>query len=394
MAGRGRPASRRPPLSGRHWGRARSGRLVAGRGRRRHGRSCRRRGGQPVAVEAFVHTVEQGGGLPDGLQGRQYRGRPDSRGQGRASGMGATLVAAQVRGDEVRWISVGDPPFFLVSSWAHREVERRPFDGAADRRPGQARHADGGRGGASPRPPYAARGRDGPAARPSWTRAAARSVPTSLLLCSDGVQSLSEAEIAANAIKPADGLIEAVLAAAKEHPGQHHGDQAGACAMGKSVVIEVTRGPVVESRHEGSPQSCGPTVRWWRRGVTSTLRAAALGGEADPGHGVRRERRRRAVRSRQRAHRSRLRLAQRGGGMSGQSAWLAKVGPGRGRPSNAAPMPRAAGRIEELRAGQDARQPRSTTARASTRLPPSAVQYGEPTKGYIKYDHPVQAPLA
>ena len=32
------------------------------------------------------------------------------------AGMGATLVAAQVRGDEVRWISVGDSPFFLVSA--------------------------------------------------------------------------------------------------------------------------------------------------------------------------------------------------------------------------------------------------------------------------------------
>ena len=38
-----------------------------------------------------------------------------------------------------------------------------------------------------------------------------------LFLCSDGVQSLSEAEIAANAVKPATGLIEAVLAAAKDH---------------------------------------------------------------------------------------------------------------------------------------------------------------------------------
>ena len=38
-----------------------------------------------------------------------------------------------------------------------------------------------------------------------------------LLLCSDGVQSLSEAEIAANAIKPVDGLVKAVLATAKEH---------------------------------------------------------------------------------------------------------------------------------------------------------------------------------
>jgi PPM family protein phosphatase len=31
------------------------------------------------------------------------------------------------------------------------------------------------------------------------------------------VQSLREAEIAASAVKPADGIIEAVLAAAKEH---------------------------------------------------------------------------------------------------------------------------------------------------------------------------------
>ncbi len=30
--------------------------------------------------------------------------------------MGATLVAAQLRGDEVRWISVGDSPFYLVDA--------------------------------------------------------------------------------------------------------------------------------------------------------------------------------------------------------------------------------------------------------------------------------------
>ena len=48
--------------------------------------------------------------------------RPTPRSARRAAakpelaGMGATLVAAQVRGDEVRWISVGDSPFFLVSA--------------------------------------------------------------------------------------------------------------------------------------------------------------------------------------------------------------------------------------------------------------------------------------
>src|SRR4029077_20289588 len=68
-----------------------------------------------LVVDAFVHALEQGGGLADGLQdanaavGKRAAAKPD------LAGMGATLVAAQVRGDEVRWISVGDSPFFLVS---------------------------------------------------------------------------------------------------------------------------------------------------------------------------------------------------------------------------------------------------------------------------------------
>src|SRR5262245_38136518 len=69
-----------------------------------------------IAVDAFVQSVEQGGGLADGLQdansavGRQAAAKPG------LAGMGATLVAVQVRGDEVRWISVGDSPLFLVSA--------------------------------------------------------------------------------------------------------------------------------------------------------------------------------------------------------------------------------------------------------------------------------------
>src|SRR5215813_2371939 len=69
-----------------------------------------------VAVQAFVHAVEQGGGLADGLSdantavGKRAASSPD------LAGMGATLVAVQVRGDEVRWISVGDSPLFMVSA--------------------------------------------------------------------------------------------------------------------------------------------------------------------------------------------------------------------------------------------------------------------------------------
>ena len=38
-----------------------------------------------------------------------------------------------------------------------------------------------------------------------------------LLLCSDGVQTLANEQIAFEATRPASGMIEAVLAAAKEH---------------------------------------------------------------------------------------------------------------------------------------------------------------------------------
>ena len=54
--------------------------------------------------------------MADGLQEANAGGRPDAAGKSELAGMGATLVAAQVRGDEVRWISVGNSPFFLVSS--------------------------------------------------------------------------------------------------------------------------------------------------------------------------------------------------------------------------------------------------------------------------------------
>jgi serine/threonine protein phosphatase PrpC len=170
-----------------------------------------------IAVDAFVQSVERGGGLADGLQdansavGRQAAAKPG------LAGMGATLVAVQVRGDEVRWISVGDSPLFLVSggkldrlnadhSMAPQieEMVRRGLLSRAEAVHHPARHTlreavmgepltlidKGNR-------------RLGPDAR--------------LLLCSDGVQTLSEQQIEAAALKPVHSLIQAVLAAADEH---------------------------------------------------------------------------------------------------------------------------------------------------------------------------------
>jgi len=161
--------------------------------------------------------MEQGGGLPDGLQQANDAVAKMAAAKAELAGMGATLVAAQVRGDEVRWISVGDSPFFLVSSG---QLERLNADHSmapqidalvkrgllteeeAEHHPGRHTLREAVMGEPLSLVDKGSR-RLGPDVK--------------LLLCSDGVQSLSEAEIATNAIKPASGLITAVLAAAKEH---------------------------------------------------------------------------------------------------------------------------------------------------------------------------------
>jgi serine/threonine protein phosphatase PrpC len=170
-----------------------------------------------VGVEAFVHAMEQGGGLADGLQAANDAIGRTAAGKASLAGMGATLLAAQVRGDEVRWISVGDSPFFLVSAG---QLERLNADHSmapqidalvkrgmlteeeAEHHPGRHTLREAVMGEPLTLIDKGSR-RLGPDAK--------------LLLCSDGVQSLSEAEIAAGSIKAADGLVKAVLAAAKEH---------------------------------------------------------------------------------------------------------------------------------------------------------------------------------
>ena len=170
-----------------------------------------------VAVEAFVHAMEQGGGLADGLQEANAAVGRTAAGKGELAGMGATLVAVQVRGDEVRWISVGDSPFYLVSAG---KTERLNADHSmapqidalvkrgmltadeAEHHPG--RHTL----------------REAVMGQPlSLIDKGSRKLgpDVKLLLCSDGVQSISEAEIATSAIKTVDGVIKAVLDAAREH---------------------------------------------------------------------------------------------------------------------------------------------------------------------------------
>ena len=167
-----------------------------------------------VAVEAFVQSVEQGGALADGLQDANAAVGQRAAAKPSLAGMGATLVAVQVRGDEVRWISVGDSPLFLVSAGKidrlnadHsmvpqiEEMVRRGLISREEAAHHPARHTlrEAVMGEPLTLIDKGSR-RLGPDAR--------------LLLCSDGVQTLSEQQIEAGALKPVHTLIEAVLAAA------------------------------------------------------------------------------------------------------------------------------------------------------------------------------------
>jgi serine/threonine protein phosphatase PrpC len=170
-----------------------------------------------VAVEAFIHAVEQGGGLGDGLRdanaavGKRAAATPE------LTGMGATLVAVQVRGDEVRWISVGDSPLFLVSAGRIERLNadhsmvpqieamvKRGLISEEEAAIHPARHTL----------------REAVMGEPLTLvdKGSRRLGPDAkLLLCSDGVQTLSEKQIEGAVPQPVRGLIEAVLTAADQH---------------------------------------------------------------------------------------------------------------------------------------------------------------------------------
>ena len=170
-----------------------------------------------IAVEAFTRALEQGGGLNDGLQDANAAVGKHAAAKPELTGMGATLLAVQVRGDEVRWISVGDSPFFLVStgrierlnadhSMAPQleEMVRRGLLSEEEAAVHPARHTlrEAVMGEPLTLIDIGTR-RVGPDAK--------------LLLCSDGVQTLSAKAIEAVVRKPVRRLIEAVLAVADPH---------------------------------------------------------------------------------------------------------------------------------------------------------------------------------
>jgi len=170
-----------------------------------------------LVVEAMVKSVEQGGSLADALLTANAAVRDGGKGRPELEGMGSTVVAALVASDEVRWISVGDSPFYLA---AGNKLERLNADHS------MAPQIDALR----------ARGMltaEEAAAHPGrhTLREAVMGTPLNLidqgtrrlgrdnrlLLCSDGVQSLGDDAIAAQAARPVRDLIAAVLAAGVAH---------------------------------------------------------------------------------------------------------------------------------------------------------------------------------
>ena len=170
-----------------------------------------------LAVDAFILAVEQGGGLADGLQDANEAVRLGALGKPDLNGMGATVVAAHVRGDEVRWISVGDSPFYLVSAGKLERLNADhsmapQIDALVERGMLTAEEAEHHPGRHTLR--EAVMGDPLTLIDKGSRRLVAGD---RLLLCSDGVQTLSVEQIAAQAARPASVLVEAVLAVARDH---------------------------------------------------------------------------------------------------------------------------------------------------------------------------------
>jgi protein phosphatase len=165
-----------------------------------------------LAVGAFLMAIEGGRSLRESMDAaNQAIGQAAARDRA-LEGMGSTLVAVVVQDDEVRWISVGDSPLYLVAGGAvarlnadHSmvpQIETLVQRGIltaeeAARHPG--RHTL----------------REAVMGHPlslvdEGRRALGRG--ECLLVCSDGVETLDSARIVRQAAGSAQALIDSVLA--------------------------------------------------------------------------------------------------------------------------------------------------------------------------------------
>ncbi|MCW5735574.1 MAG: serine/threonine-protein phosphatase [Enhydrobacter sp.] len=170
-----------------------------------------------LAVDAAIAVVSGGGSLADALNAANRAIGEKIASDPQLDSMGATLVVTMVTANELHWISVGDSPLYLVMDGA---VERLNADHS------MAPQIDAlvARGVIT-----AAQAAHHPGRH--TLREAVMGSPLSLidrgcrrlgagavlLLCSDGVESLDHSRIATVASKPAQALVEAVLAVGAPH---------------------------------------------------------------------------------------------------------------------------------------------------------------------------------
>ena len=165
-----------------------------------------------LAVGAFLMAMENGGSLQEALSAANRAiGEAAQRDVALAS-MGSTLVGAVVADDEVRWISVGDSPFYLATAGAlarlnadHSMVPQ--IDALVERGIITAEEAA--------RHPGRHTLREAVMGQPLTLIDEGRRALAAgdrLLVCSDGIETLDRASIVRAAAGPVQALIDAVLA--------------------------------------------------------------------------------------------------------------------------------------------------------------------------------------
>jgi serine/threonine protein phosphatase PrpC len=170
-----------------------------------------------LVVDAFLKAVEGGRPLAEGLKDANAAVKSGSAGKADLAGMGATLIGALLKDDEVRWISVGDSPFYLVGNG---KIERLnadhsfapQIDAMVERGMITAEEAANHPGRHTLR--EAIMGEPINLVDEGHRRLGAG---MTLLLCSDGVESLPHEKIAAAARHPVNHILDMVLAVGQPH---------------------------------------------------------------------------------------------------------------------------------------------------------------------------------
>jgi protein phosphatase len=170
-----------------------------------------------LAVGAFIHAIETGMSLSAALDAANRAVGEGVRRDPELASMGATLVGVLVKDGMLRWISVGDSPLYLVSGARIERVN-------ADHSMAPQLDALVARGVISKRDAAVHPGRhtlrEAVMGQPlTLIDQGSRALPAGarLLVCSDGVQTLPDTDIAAWAAGSAEGLVGAVLAAREPH---------------------------------------------------------------------------------------------------------------------------------------------------------------------------------